>query len=167
MTGYFSSFISHLGQFHVAVNEQGAVVRCGFRPLEMSAAFVENPVRCRAVIQELKEYFAGRSKEFSVPLAMSGTDFQKNVWETLLTIPYGATISYRELATRIGNPRAVRAVGGANGANPVAVIVPCHRVIGSNGSLTGYGGGMLVKEALLVLEARGNEAPRGPRSSGV
>ena len=86
---------------------------------------------------------------------MGGTSFQQKVWNLLTAIPYGTTISYRELATRYGNPRAVRAVGGANGANPIPIIVPCHRVIGSDGSLTGYGGGMEIKERLLRLEQSG------------
>jgi methylated-DNA-[protein]-cysteine S-methyltransferase len=106
---------------------------------------------------ELDRYFAGRLREFSTPLAFEGTPFQTQVWRELCRIPYGETISYLELAKRIDNPKAVRAVGMANGANPIAIIVPCHRVIGSNGSLTGFGGGLPVKKALLALE-------RGERS---
>jgi methylated-DNA-[protein]-cysteine S-methyltransferase len=104
------------------------------------------------VRKELDEYFAGRLKQFSTPLAFEGTPFQHQVWSELCRIPYGETISYLELANRIRNPKAVRAVGMANGANPIAIIVPCHRVIGSNGSLTGFGGGLPTKRALLELE---------------
>jgi methylated-DNA-[protein]-cysteine S-methyltransferase len=104
------------------------------------------------VRRELDAYFAGRLKAFSVGLAFNGTTFQNSVWKELTRIPYGETISYLDLATRIGNPKAVRAVGLANGANPIAIVVPCHRVIGSNGSLTGFGGGLPTKRALLDLE---------------
>lgn len=104
------------------------------------------------VREELDEYFAGRLKKFSTPLAFEGTPFQNQVWRELCRIAYGETISYLELANRIKNPKAVRAVGMANGANPIAIIVPCHRVIGSNGSLTGFGGGIPTKRALLELE---------------
>ncbi|HWI17169.1 MAG TPA: methylated-DNA--[protein]-cysteine S-methyltransferase [Vicinamibacterales bacterium] len=104
------------------------------------------------VRQELDAYFAGRLKQFSTALAFNGTAFQNAVWKQLTRIPYGETISYLELAKRIDNPKAVRAVGLANGANPIAIIVPCHRVIGSNGSLTGFGGGLPTKRALLDLE---------------
>jgi methylated-DNA-[protein]-cysteine S-methyltransferase len=102
--------------------------------------------------RELDEYFAGRLKQFSTPVAFNGTPFQNTVWQELRRIPYGETISYLDLAKRIRKPAAVRAVGMANGANPVAIIVPCHRVIGSNGSLTGFGGGLPTKRALLELE---------------
>jgi methylated-DNA-[protein]-cysteine S-methyltransferase len=104
------------------------------------------------VRRELDEYFAGRLRAFTTPIQPRGTPFQLQVWKALCTIPYGETISYGELARRIDHPRAVRAVGLANGSNPISIIVPCHRVIGSNGSLTGYGGGLPVKRALLELE---------------
>lgn len=109
------------------------------------------------VRKELDEYFAGRLTKFTTPLVFEGTPFQNQVWKELTRIPYGETISYLELANRIKNPKAVRAVGMANGANPIAIIVPCHRVIGSNGSLIGFGGGLPAKKALLSLE-------RGERS---
>lgn len=102
--------------------------------------------------QQLAEYFAGDRTTFELPLAMEGTEFQKQVWKALLDIPFGVTMSYGELARKIGKPNASRAVGLANGRNPISIIVPCHRVIGSNGSLTGYGGGLPRKEALLSLE---------------
>lgn len=103
--------------------------------------------------QQLTEYFAGERREFDLPLAPQGTPFQLSVWQALLTIPYGATCSYRDIAEQVGNVKAVRAVGGANGRNPLPIVVPCHRVIGSNGKLTGFGGGLDTKEFLLSLEA--------------
>lgn len=102
--------------------------------------------------QQLDEYFAGERKTFDVPLLFVGTDFQKKVWNDLLRIPYGETISYGAMAARIGMPKAVRAVANANGANAISIFVPCHRVIGSDKSLTGYGGGLEVKKYLLNLE---------------
>lgn len=103
--------------------------------------------------RQLTEYFAGSRREFDLPLAPQGTPFQLSVWQALLTIPYGATCSYRDIAEQVGNVKAVRAVGGANGRNPLPIVVPCHRVIGSNGKLTGFGGGIETKEFLLSLEA--------------
>ena len=108
---------------------------------------VLDPVR-----RELDAYFAGRLRRFRTAVAPAGTAFQRHVWQELQAIPYGRTISYGELARRIDAPKAVRAVGAANGANPIAVIIPCHRVIGANGSLTGFGGGLPTKRALLDLE---------------
>jgi methylated-DNA-[protein]-cysteine S-methyltransferase len=102
--------------------------------------------------RQLGEYFAGQRKDFSVPLDMRGTRFQKNVWEALLAIPFGETRSYGQLAKQLGNAGASRAVGAANGRNPISIIVPCHRVIGSTGKLTGFGGGLDVKAQLLELE---------------
>jgi len=104
------------------------------------------------VRRQLDEYFAGALREFDIPLVFEGTSFQKRVWKRLQAIPYGETISYGELAKKIGDPKAVRAVGAANGQNPIPIIVPCHRVIGSNGSLTGFGGGLENKRKLLELE---------------
>lgn len=104
------------------------------------------------LVSELNAYFAGTLKVFSTALAPAGTPFQRAVWDELQRIPYGETTSYGELARRLGNPKAVRAVGTANGSNPIAIIIPCHRVIGSNGSLVGYGGGLPIKQALLALE---------------
>ncbi len=106
------------------------------------------------VIRQLQAYFRGELKEFDLPLAMEGTEFQLRVWNALRTIPYGETISYAQLAERVGNPKAVRAVGLANGSNPIPIIVPCHRVIGSDGSLTGFGGGLSTKKMLLELESK-------------
>jgi methylated-DNA-[protein]-cysteine S-methyltransferase len=105
-----------------------------------------------AAVRELEEYFAGERRTFSVPLAPRGTRFQLSVWQALRAIPYGETLSYGDLARRLGCPAGARAVGLANGANPLPIIVPCHRVIGTDGSLTGFGGGLAIKRALLALE---------------
>jgi methylated-DNA-[protein]-cysteine S-methyltransferase len=113
----------------------------------------ESPLIRKAAAQ-LEEYFAGKRKTFDLPLALRGTDFQVSVWKALQTIPYGETRTYGELAALIGNPRACRAVGLANNRNPIVIILPCHRVIGADGSLTGYGGGLPVKQRLLDLEGR-------------
>jgi methylated-DNA-[protein]-cysteine S-methyltransferase len=104
--------------------------------------------------RQLGEYFAGKRKTFSVSLDMRGTRFQRDVWEALLAIPFGETRSYADLARRLGNPQATRAVGAANGRNPISIIVPCHRVIGSSGKLTGFAGGLDIKARLLDLEQK-------------
>lgn len=109
------------------------------------------------VTEQLSEYFAGERTDFTLPLALRGTEFQRAVWAGLRDIPYGRTESYGELAKRLGRPAAVRAVGMANGRNPISVIVPCHRVIASDGKLTGYGGGLPRKQRLLTLEGWGTE----------
>lgn len=102
--------------------------------------------------KELDEFFAGKRRDFDIPLLFVGTDFQKAVWNELLKIPYGTTISYGEMARRLGMPQAVRAVANANGANAISILAPCHRVIGSDRSLTGYGGGLAAKRTLLEIE---------------
>jgi methylated-DNA-[protein]-cysteine S-methyltransferase len=106
----------------------------------------------RQAATQLQAYFGGQLREFHLTLDMQGTDFQKRVWRQLQTIPYGETRSYAQIASAIGTPKAVRAVGSANGSNPIAIVVPCHRVIGSSGRLTGYGGGLPLKKRLLELE---------------
>jgi methylated-DNA-[protein]-cysteine S-methyltransferase len=112
----------------------------------------DHPV-LRAAAAQVGEYFARERKEFDLALAPEGTAFQRAVWEQLRLIPYGTTITYGELARRVGNPNASRAVGLANGRNPISIVVPCHRVIGANGALTGFGGGMDAKRTLLDLES--------------
>ena len=119
----------------------------------LKAEFVDTPSEItRRAAYELEEYFAGRRRTFSIPLLFAGTDFQKKVWSALLDVPFGETKSYAWLAKKIGNPKAVRAVGLANGANNISIFAPCHRIIGSNGSLVGYGGGLEIKRFLLNLE---------------
>ena len=112
----------------------------------------ENPRPFREVVRQLQAYFDGDLRSFDVPVDTDGTSFQRSVWEALRSVPYGETTSYGEIARRIGRPDAARAVGLANGRNPVSIIVPCHRIIGSNGSLVGYGGGIDRKTTLLRLE---------------
>ncbi len=108
-----------------------------------------------AAEQQLKEYFAGTRHQFELELDFTGTAFQKQVWQALLTIPFGETRSYSQIAQQIGNPKAVRAVGAANGRNPISIIAPCHRVIGASGGLTGFAGGLEAKQYLLALEGAG------------
>ncbi|NEW08067.1 methylated-DNA--[protein]-cysteine S-methyltransferase [Paenibacillus sp. SYP-B3998] len=112
----------------------------------------ENEVRLRPVALQLEQYFRGERSIFEGSLDLHGTDFQKRVWQALLTVPYGKTASYKDIAEAIGSPKAVRAVGGANNQNPISIIVPCHRVIGASGELVGYGGGLDTKVTLLALE---------------
>jgi methylated-DNA-[protein]-cysteine S-methyltransferase len=123
-----------------------------------------------AAVIQLEQYFAGERTEFELELALGGTPFEQRVWQEVRAIPYGETATYAEVARRIGSPSACRAVGRANGRNPIAVIVPCHRVVGSDGSLTGYAGGIEMKRALLELEQRGVHAsvsaPAGPALRG-
>lgn len=111
----------------------------------------DNPV-LQTTATQLGEYFAGARRDFDLPLGPQGTEFQRQVWHTLAAIPYGETISYSEMARRVGKPTATRAVGAANGRNPIPIVLPCHRVIGADGSLTGFGGGLPTKQYLLQLE---------------
>ncbi|ENU26082.1 methylated-DNA--[protein]-cysteine S-methyltransferase [Acinetobacter modestus] len=111
----------------------------------------QHPMLLR-VKKQLEQYFAGQRQQFDLPLDFKGTDFQQQVWQTLLTIPYGETRSYKEIAVQLGNEKAVRAVGAANGKNPISIIAPCHRVIGSSGALVGFAGGLDKKQILLSLE---------------
>lgn len=129
------------------------------------AYWVRDDERLAAAAAQLTEYFAGSRVAFDLPLAPRGTEFQRRVWDALREIPYGETISYAELARRIGQPSAMRAVGLANGRNPISIVVPCHRVIGADGSLTGYGGGIDRKRVLLDLEARVSSGTRGIESN--
>lgn len=122
------------------------------RAVRPKSEWLQSPTPFREAQRQLRAYFAGELKEFDLQLAFEGTEFQVKVWENLRAIPYGETISYGELARRVGKPDAARAVGLANGQNPIPIIIPCHRVIGSDGSLTGFGGGLPIKEKLLKLE---------------
>jgi methylated-DNA-[protein]-cysteine S-methyltransferase len=148
---------SPIGKLKLVASDKGlvAILWKNDRPHRVRLSeLVENeqhPVLV-ATERQLGEYFAGKRKTFSVALDMRGTRFQKDVWEALLAIPFGETRSYGQLAKQLGNPRATRAVGAANGRNPVSIIVPCHRVIGSSGKLTGFAGGLETKAHLLSLE---------------
>ena len=124
------------------------------RPASPDPEWIEDRSALAEASLQLKAYFAGELENFDLSLSPQGTPFQRRVWIELQKIPYGKTISYGELARRIGNPKASRAVGLANGSNPISIVIPCHRVIGSDGKLTGYGGGLPIKEKLLALERR-------------
>ena len=124
----------------------------GRRPQRPEPAWQQRNEDFDDVVEQLQDYFAGRRRQFDLPLAPTGTPFQQRVWRALLDVPYGDTISYGELASRIGQRTASRAVGLANGSNPLPIVIPCHRVIGASGKLTGYGGGLPIKQQLLALE---------------
>jgi len=152
---YYSYYQSPYGQMTIQANDTG-LLGAWFeiqttQPQDLGAYSDDHAILNQAKIQ-IEEYFSGRRTQFDLPLAAKGTDFQQSVWQALCKIPYGETWSYQQLADEIGNPKAVRAVGLANGKNPISVIVPCHRVIGKNGKLTGYAGGVETKEKLLQLE---------------
>jgi methylated-DNA-[protein]-cysteine S-methyltransferase len=152
---YYTRFESPVGKLLLAGDSKAlrwVSFESGKRAAPPQADWKQNRAPFAEVIRQLQAYFRGELKEFDLPLTMEGTDFQLRVWNTLRAIPYGETISYAQLAGRIGNPKAVRAVGLANGSNPIPIIVPCHRVIGSDGSLTGFGGGLSTKKKLLDLE---------------
>ncbi|MCG8434076.1 MAG: methylated-DNA--[protein]-cysteine S-methyltransferase [Gammaproteobacteria bacterium] len=146
---------TQLGPLLIAGDAQGlrhVSFQSSNSPLRPQPDWIEDPGICMDAQKQLRAYFAGELKEFDLKLAPQGTAFQKRVWRELEKIPYGEMISYGELAKRIGNAKASRAVGAANGRNPLPVVVPCHRVIGGDGSLTGYAGGVRFKRALLELE---------------
>ena len=156
---------SPVGELLIAADEN-ALTMIGFREGRHPGKVVEGWRRGGPLVAEarrqLGEYFRGRRRRFDLPLAPSGTPFQLRAWRALRDIPYGATRSYGEQARAMAQPRAVRAVGAANGRNPIAIVVPCHRVIGGDGRLTGYGGGLYVKRFLIDLERRGMTAEPAP-----
>jgi len=145
-----------IGKIRIA-EDGNAITEIDLLSLEFPVSTIEMKETglIRKAYEELMEYLNGRRKEFSVPLNPKGTDFQRNVWNVLQTIPYGETRSYGQVAVQAGNPKASRAVGMANNRNPILIMIPCHRVIGADGSLTGYGGGLDLKEHLLNLEREG------------
>lgn len=145
-------FETPVGRMCAAVSQEGSLVQLEFCDGRARSEVPSDPDRCAETVRQLREYFDGSRTRFDLPLAPEGTPFQKAVWEELARIPFGQRVSYGELARRIGRPRAIRAVGAANGANPIAIVIPCHRVIGSDGSLTGYGGGLPIKRWLLDHE---------------
>jgi len=153
---YYCYLDTPIGELLLA-GEEGGLAMIGFpkgsmrRDPESDWIYNEKPLA--EARRQLQEYFAGTRKTFDLPLRLTGTEFQVSVLEALQKIPYGETVSYGEIARRIGRPKAMRAVGAANGRNPIPIVVPCHRVIGSSGDLTGFGGGLDTKEALLRLEA--------------
>lgn len=149
---YAASVESPIGRIIVVVDDAGAVEQISFGAAADGESLTFDDTRCHHAVEQLKQYFEGERTSFDLPLAPAGTLFQRQVWELLRRIPFGQTISYPELAKRAGNVKAIRAVGRANGANPIAIVVPCHRVIGADGSLVGYAGGVDVKRALLEHE---------------
>lgn len=164
-TLYYSIWESPIGSLFLAASERGLVKlefhwKRGKRSPRLPTAngqppkanWVESHAKLRPYRRELEEYFAGKRKAFTFSLDLRGTDFQQRCWRALLDIPYGETRTYAQIARRVGHPQAFRAVGGANHDNPIAIVVPCHRVLASDGTLGGYGGGLPLKEKLLLLE---------------
>jgi len=158
---YLAEFNSPIGTLYVASSDQGVVCLSlsGRKDLLKSLKnrlpdmeLEENAVKNRDVIKQLKEYFSGARKRFDLPLHVMGTEFQKRVWRQLCQVPFGQTASYKEIAEKIGNPKAMRAVGQANHQNLIPIIIPCHRIIGANGDLVGFGGGVALKRFLLSHE---------------
>jgi methylated-DNA-[protein]-cysteine S-methyltransferase len=164
---YWHEIDSPIGRLLLA-GDGDSLIHVGFQsgphPLRPQDDWIADGAPFRLAITQFGEYFAGERRRFDLPLAPRGTEFQLRVWRALTEIPYGKTVAYGELARRIGKPNAPRAVGLANGANPLPVIVPCHRVIGADGSLTGFGGGLPIKRKLLAIESAGPEES-SPQSS--
>jgi methylated-DNA-[protein]-cysteine S-methyltransferase len=156
---FFKTFVSPVGALKIVASDQGLAAilwekdRSRRVPLQDLTEKPRHPV-LRAAEKQLREYFAGKRDRFDLKLDFAGTPFQKKVWSALLQIPFGETRSYGDIARQVGSPRAVRAVGAANGRNPISIVTPCHRVIGSNGKLTGFAGGLPVKEYLLEMERK-------------
>jgi methylated-DNA-[protein]-cysteine S-methyltransferase len=158
MTRFFYGFTeTPVGKLFL-LGDSGALRRiefCSQTPKsEIDPEWIEDRARLSDAMQQISQYFEGARKTFDLRLVPAGTPFQQAVWRGLLSIPYGETTSYRDLARVIGRPSAIRAVGAANGRNPLPIVVPCHRVVGSSGYLTGYGGGLHIKETLLALERK-------------
>jgi methylated-DNA-[protein]-cysteine S-methyltransferase len=164
MNMLYDEIDSPVGPLLVAADDAGLRLihfQKGPVPRRPDAAWQRESSPFRSLARQLGEYFARERREFDLALAPEGTPFQLATWLALRSIPYGTTISYAELASRVGRPAASRAVGAANGQNPLPIVVPCHRVIGKDGSLTGFGGGLPTKQALLELEGAPCVAPRG------
>jgi methylated-DNA-[protein]-cysteine S-methyltransferase len=158
VTTYFTTFATELGEFSLAVDAAGRLVATAFgaaaalRGRYAVTAQLRDETRCAAARAEIQSYFAGERRTFSLPLAPVGTAFQQRVWSALQQIPFGETRTYGQLATQLGNPSASRAVGRANATNPICLVVPCHRVIGADGALTGFAFGEEIKRRLLAHE---------------
>ena len=147
---FYYGYNTKFGKIYISADEKN-ILEISFNKPNYRTQ--ETPLIKRA-FSELEEYFNGQRKTFELPLKLEGTEFQKKVWQELIKIPYGKTISYKELAKAVGNEKACRAVGMANNKNKIMIVIPCHRVIGSNGDLTGYAGGLNIKKQLLDLEAQ-------------
>ncbi len=153
---YKAHYPSEIGLLEIIGSEEGikAISFVEAKTAHEPPAQTDLPPVVKACLAQFDEYFRGERQEFSFKLEPEGTDFQKTVWQQLMTIPYGQTVSYLDIARQVGNEKAVRAVGAANGQNPIVIVVPCHRVVGSNGQLTGYGGGLWRKAWLLNHEKK-------------
>ena len=149
-TQYWTRLESPVGPLTISVNAQGELI--GIDLSGNPGTGQEQPTRCVEPVRQLNEYFAGERKRFDLPLAMTGSTFQRLVWSALVDIPFGESLSYGELARRLGRPKAARAVGQANGANPIPIVVPCHRVIAGDGGMGGFSGGLATKRWLLRHE---------------
>jgi methylated-DNA-[protein]-cysteine S-methyltransferase len=157
MSNFYTQIESPVGPLLLVADDTGLrqiLFVNGRHPAQPESSWKQDRAPLHDTILQLQAYFAGELENFDLQLAPEGTPFQLGVWRRLCDIPYGETISYGQLASQIGNPKASRAVGLANGSNPIPIVIPCHRVIGSNGRLTGYGGGLPIKEKLLALERR-------------
>ena len=170
MIAYTSTFSTPLGGFSVAVDEAGALLATAFGDIDLlqtrfaAAELIRDGWRTTEVREQISDYFAGNRREFNLSLAPRGTPFQQRVWAALCAIPFGETRTYGQLAAQLGNPAAPRAVGRANATNPICLIVPCHRVIGADGSLTGFAFGEDVKRRLLEHEGAGISRCQGHRA---
>ena len=158
MTMYHQKFSSIIGWIHIVADNnslRAITFDCNWEVVSKTQGDIkpEHNLITEQTQSQLQEYFAGERTKFDLPITFSGTEFQQQTWQALLTIPYGETRSYSEQAHLIGNPKAVRAVGRTNGLNPIPIVVPCHRVIGKSGKLTGYAGGLNIKKFLLQLES--------------
>ena len=168
MNLYFKFVDSPIGRLKLVASDKGLVAilweKDSPRRVRLSEMVeIANQSILMNTATQLVEYFAGKREHFELPLDMRGTPFQRSVWEALLAIPFGETRSYGQLARQLGNPSATRAVGAANGRNPLSIVAPCHRVIGATGKLTGFAGGLKAKEHLLRLEGRSEELFKSPR----
>ena len=154
---YYTLIDTMVGEIFIAGDDDG-LNTINFQNAKTAVAFgmklKKDPVFLKTAVDQLRAYFAGELKVFDLKLAPAGTAFQKSVWKALMKIPYGETASYKDIAIAVGNPKAVRAVGGANGRNPLPIVIPCHRVINANGKLGGYASGLDVKTKLLTLEKK-------------
>ena len=153
---YYSTLPSPVGEIILLGSQNGLsglYLRTEAKPTPIPSSAVCNNEFFSEIVSQLHDYFAGKLRQFTTTFDLKGTEFQKKVWLELYKIPYGTVISYKELAKRVDSPKAVRAVGSANGKNPISIIIPCHRVIGANGGLGGYGWGLDIKKQLISLEA--------------
>lgn len=149
---YYTTYQTSIGSITI-VEQQNNIIGILFGQVKPQNAMMQETQLLKKTYSQIREYLEGKRKEFTIPIAMQGTCFQRQVWKALQTISYGETKTYQQIAEQIGKPKACRAVGMANHVNPISIIVPCHRVIGKNGKLVGYGGGLEIKKQLLDLEA--------------